>query len=91
MIFCRDYVGEFFIVTEFLAIVRNMVEPICPRHQKFWLAEQSQMPLESDVLALEFLASYDYNVDKALFGLYCELGRGKGQSWRLLVWRKWHG
>lgn len=55
------------------------MEPICPLHQKFWIKEQTQMPLESDVLALEFLASYDYNVDKALFGLYCELGRGKGK------------
>jgi hypothetical protein len=36
------------------------------------------MPLESDVLALEYLASYEYDVEKALFNLFCDLGRGKG-------------
>lgn len=63
---------------EFLLVVRNLLEPICPRSQRFWTSEQSRLPLESDVFALEYLASFDYDVDRALFNMYCELGKGKG-------------
>jgi hypothetical protein len=37
-------------------------------------------PLESDGLAIEYLAHYDYDVDKALFNLFSELGCGKGSD-----------
>jgi hypothetical protein len=60
--------------------VRNLVDPTCPRSQKYWYGTQSEVPLESDVLALEYLASYEYDVDKALFNLFCDLGRGKGEN-----------
>ena len=68
------------MVTEFLVTVRNLLDPVCPRTQKFWLRNQTSLPLESDVFALEYLSSYDYDVNKALFSLYCELGSGKGNS-----------
>ena len=68
------------MVTEFLVTVRNLLDPVCPRTQKFWLRYQTSLPLESDVFALEYLSSYDYDVNKALFSLYCELGSGKGNS-----------
>ncbi len=33
--------------------------------------------MESDAIALEYLASYDYDVDKALFRIMCDLGSSK--------------
>jgi hypothetical protein len=74
----RSPTPNYHLFAAFLGIVRNMVDPVCPRNQRFWSKEQCVVPLESDVFALEYLASFDYNVDKALFSLYCEMGRGKG-------------
>lgn len=59
--------------------MRNLLDPVRPKGQQFWVGAQSSVPLETDVLALEYLASYDYDVEKALFNLYCEIGRGKGE------------
>jgi hypothetical protein len=49
-----------------------------PKGQCFWTQSQCDIPLESDVYALEYLAAYNYEADKALFNLYCELSCGKG-------------
>lgn len=65
--------------SEFLIAVRNLLDPVRPKGQQFWIGAQSAVPLETDVMALEYLASYDYDVERALFNLYCELGRGKGE------------
>lgn len=61
-------------------MVRNLLDPVRPHGQSFWSASQSEIPLETDVLALEYLSSYDYDVDKALFNLFCDFGRGKGEK-----------
>lgn len=73
----------FISLADFLTIVRNLLGTIHPRGHSNWAAEQTLQPLESDSFALEYLSTYDYNVEKALFSLYCEMGRGKGM---LRVW-----
>jgi hypothetical protein len=43
-----------------------------------WNKRTAEIPMESDAAAIEFLAQFDYDVDKALFRLTCDLGSGKG-------------
>ena len=73
------------IFLEFLTAVRNLLDPVRPKGQHFWAASQSTIPLETDVIALEYLSSYNYDVEKAMFNLYCELGRGKGEFPQVLI------
>jgi hypothetical protein len=75
-----------YFISDFLVAVRNLLDPVRPSGQPFWAASQTSVPLETDVMALEYLASYDYDVEKALFNLYCDLGRGKGQ-YELYFWK----
>jgi len=60
-------------------VVRNLLDPVRPHGQSFWTSAQCEVPLETDVYALEYLSSYDYDVDKALFNLFIDIGRGKGK------------
>ncbi len=82
--------------TEFLVLVRNLINKIQPERQStaassenttqnngktsnsYWNKQNTSFPLESDSNVLEFLASFDYNTEKAWFHLCAMLGVGKG-------------
>jgi hypothetical protein len=65
---------------DFLVVTRGIFEP-CGNGEDLWNTQSvSEIPLESDSRAVEYLSQYDYDVDKALFHLYSELGFGKGVS-----------
>ena len=47
-------------------------------HSK-WTFDLSEVPLESDELALEYLLLHNHDVEKAKFNILCRLGVGRGQ------------
>lgn len=68
------------LFSEFIAAVRNLLEPVRPYQQVFWTKENCELSLESDSFALEYLASFDYDTEKALFNIFCDLGCGKSKK-----------
>ena len=66
--------------TEFLSTVRNLFDPIRPSRSTNWTAASVDVPLESDAIALEYLSAYDYDVSKAYFNIFCDMGCGKGHT-----------
>lgn len=72
------------ILIEFLAITRNLFEPVLPHGYDRWAdidrSDNSlfHYPLESDERAIQFLSDYDYDIDKACFHLFSALNCGKG-------------
>jgi len=67
--------------TEFLSTVRNLFDPIRPSRSTNWTAASVDVPLESDAIALEYLSAYDYDVSKAYFNIFCDMGCGKGPTY----------
>ena len=70
----------YYYILDFLAATRNIFNYVNPpmSFDSLWNSSSVDIPLESDVFALEYLASYDYDIDKAYFNIFCDLGCGKG-------------
>jgi predicted transcriptional regulator len=70
-------------------LVRNLIEPLrpdrapsSPSDSIWWTAEECRSTfLESDALPLEFLAMYQYKVDRAWLCLTAELCKGRDLQW----------
>ena len=67
-------------VLGFLSATRNIFEPLRVLGDLTWNRRTAEIPMESDAIAIEFLAQHDYDFEKALFRLTCDLGCGKGTT-----------
>ena len=73
-------------MAEFLVIYRNIFESgetangEDEERANWTIDSVSEVPLESDAVALEYLARRDFNLEEALVALYCELGFSKGTT-----------
>jgi hypothetical protein len=60
--------------TEFLVTTRNLFESDLLGDDEVWDEYMvSQIPLESDEIALEYLAKFNYDIEKALLIYCCQL------------------
>lgn len=64
--------------SEFLSFSRNIFASFYPNLSDHWGITDSDIPLESDEVAIQFLAKYDYNLNAARFALTSLLTSGKG-------------
>lgn len=66
--------------TDFLVWYRNIFEAYQAPNGESWTKETVSTPLESDEIAMEYLARFGYDVRRAIFKLTCDLGSGKGNQ-----------
>lgn len=79
-------------------LTRNLFEPCNVTGYSHWMKKLSipsnlpieidgisGIPLESDARAIEYLASYNYNVKNAWFNLTASLGCSKGNKTQTIV------
>ena len=65
-------------IQEFLIATRNIFESIRYKGDTQWTAATiDEVSMESDANAIEYLATFNYDVDAALFQLFVDLGCGK--------------
>eukprot|EP01035_Chromulina_nebulosa_P019402 gene19402-25275_t len=66
-------------VEEFICVVRNLLSNIRLDKTLNWSQSQCKYPLDSDELAIEYLAKHGYDVSNATNHMLCDLTSGKDQ------------
>ena len=64
-------------IRAWLVMTRNIFEPARYQDAAHWTSNSAQVPMESDQRSIAFLASHEYDVDRAWFNLTCQMGMGK--------------
>lgn len=65
-------------IQEFLIATRNIFESMRYKGESLWTGAMiDEISMESDANAIDYLASFNYDVDAALFQMFIDLGCGK--------------
>ena len=74
---CTHSTAQEEAIRTWLVLSRNIFEPVHYEDTSTWSSANTHIPMESDQKAIKFLASNDYDIDRAWFNLSCQLGMGK--------------
>jgi len=66
-------------VEEFICFVRNLLSNVRLEKTEYWSQSQCKYPIDSDELAIEYLAKHGYDVSNATNHMLCDLTSGKDQ------------